>query len=130
MSRTHGESIGDLLGRLARDLTDLFAGEFRIFASEAKEAAAAAATTAFWCGAAAVAALGAFGAFTAAAIALLAQAMQLWLAALLVAAVYGVAAVVLLCVAKVWFDRVRAMRFERTVESVKEDAQWIATAVQ
>jgi Putative Actinobacterial Holin-X, holin superfamily III len=68
--------------------------------------------------------LGAFGALTACIIAALDEAMPLWLAALIPAAVYAAVAAVLALRGR---DKVREAGPpvpEQTTESVKEDVQW------
>jgi len=74
-------------------------------------------------GGAAVLGLLALGALTVAIIAVLDKAMDLWVAALIVTAVYGAIAAVMALTGR---DRVKAGMppAEQTVETVKEDVQW------
>jgi len=69
----------------------------------------------------------AFGALTAAAILALATAMDGWLAALIIAAVYGVIAGILALQGKKKVQQATPPVPEEATESVKEDVQWAKT---
>jgi uncharacterized membrane protein YqjE len=72
----------------------------------------------------------AFGALTAAIIAALATAVDTWLAALIVAVVYGAIAGVLALIGKKKVQQAVPPVPEDTVESVKEDVQWTKARAQ
>jgi uncharacterized membrane protein YqjE len=72
----------------------------------------------------------AFGALTAAIIAALATAVDTWLAALIVAVVYGAIAGVLALMGKKKVQEAVPPVPEDTVESVKEDVQWTKARAQ
>ena len=74
-----------------------------------------------------VAALFALGALTACVIAALALAMPVWAAALIVAAVYGVIAAVLLMAGRRQLERATPPVPERTQQTIKEDVEWART---
>ncbi|MBV8489647.1 MAG: phage holin family protein [Candidatus Eremiobacteraeota bacterium] len=120
------ESIGGLLKRLLRDLSDLLRAELTRARSEALNEAMKASAAGLWLAGAATLILGAFGAFTTFIILMLATAMQAWLAALIVAAAYGVAGAVLAVVAKIHINAV-VTSFRQLRQTVKEDVAWIAT---
>ena len=78
-------------------------------------------------GGAGVVGLLAAGALTAAIIALLDKAMDTWLAALIVAVVYGAIAAVLALRGKQELQQAAPPVPEQTVDSVKEDVAWAKT---
>ena len=67
----------------------------------------------------------ALGALTATFILLLATAVDSWLAALIVTAVYGAVAGVLALMGKQKVKQATPTAPERTVETVKEDVEWV-----
>ena len=81
-------------------------------------------------GGAGVLGLFAFGALTAAVIAALSLAMDTWLAALIVAVVYGAAAGVAALMGKRKVEAALPPVPEDSVESVKEDVRWTKTRAQ
>src|SRR5579872_683093 len=88
-------TMAELLGRLSRETTLLVRQEIDLAKAELAERGKAAGAGVAGIGAGALLGLGAFGAITAAFILLLALVMSPWLAALVVAVVYGIAAAVL-----------------------------------
>ena len=72
----------------------------------------------------------AFGALTAAAVLALATAMDGWLAALIVAVVYGAIAGILALQGKHKVEQATPPVPEEAAESVKEDVQWAKTRAQ
>jgi uncharacterized membrane protein YqjE len=133
-SRSSGESdlrderVGELVKRLAAETNTLVHQEIELAKAELTEKGRTAGRGAAMFGGAGVVGLLALGALTACFIALLATAIDhVWLAALIVAVVYGAIAAVLALRAR---DRVRAAAPpapEQTIESVKEDVEWAKT---
>ena len=72
----------------------------------------------------------AFGALTAAIIAALSLAMATWLAALIVAVVYGAVAAVLALTGRTKVQQAMPPVPQDSVDSVKEDVQWTKTRAQ
>ncbi|MDX6633939.1 MAG: hypothetical protein QOF06_142 [Solirubrobacterales bacterium] len=131
MSTANGESnelrqhsTGELVKQLSEQTTTLVRKEIELAKAELSEKGKVAGEGAGMFGGAAVIGLLALGALTATIIALLDKAMDFWIAALIVAAVYGAIAAVLALTGK---DRVKKgmpPAPEQTVETVKEDVQW------
>ena len=120
-------SIGELLRQLSEETTRLVHQELELAKAElAQKGRQAGAGTGLF-GAAGAIGLAAPGALTACFILALDAVMPAWLAALLVAVVYGVIAAVLVLRGR---DRVRQatpLVPEQTIETVKEDVQWTKT---
>lgn len=132
MSEVNGQeqarstSTGALVKQLSEQLSTLIRKELDLAKTELTEKGKVAGIGAGMFGGAGVVALLALGALTACLILLLDKAMEAWLAALLVAAVYGAVAAALAMRGR---DRVREATppVEQTVETVKEDVQWAKT---
>lgn len=124
--RTDEASIGELLRRLSQDTTELVRQEMALARAELTEQGRQAGTGAGMLGGAAVAALLALGALSASAIAALDEVVALWLAALIVAALWGAAAAILGLRGR---DEVREAMppAQQTTETVKEDVRWAKT---
>ena len=119
--------MGELLKQLAQETTALVRQEIDLAKAEVSQKATEAGKGAGMLGGAGVAGLLALGALTAAAVLALDQAVASWLAALIVAAVWGAVAGVLALAGK---DRVQEAAPpipEQTVETVKEDVEWAKT---
>jgi uncharacterized membrane protein YqjE len=116
-------STGELVKQLSNQLSTLIRKELDLAKAELTEKGKAAGVGAGMFGGAGVVALLALGALTAAVILLLDKGMDAWLAALIVAAIYGAIAGVLALLGR---DRVREGMppAEQTMETVKEDVQW------
>jgi uncharacterized membrane protein YqjE len=131
MSTANGESnelrqpsTGELVKQLSEQTTTLVRKEIELARAELSEKGKVAGEGAGMFGGAAVIGLLALGALTAVIIALLDKAMDFWIAALIVAVVYGAIAAVLAVTGR---DRVKKgmpPAPEQTVETVKEDVQW------
>jgi uncharacterized membrane protein YqjE len=131
MSTANGESnelrqhsTGDLVKQLSEQTTTLVRKEIELAKAELTAKGKVAGEGAGMFGAAGVVGLLALGALTAMIIALLDKAMDFWIAALVVAVVYGAIAAVLALNGR---DRVKKgmpPAPEQTVETVKEDVQW------
>ncbi|MGN6187617.1 MAG: phage holin family protein [Conexibacter sp.] len=122
------ESIAELVKRLADQTNTLVHQEMELAKAELTEKGKVAGQGAGLLGAAALVGLLAAGALTACLIALLQTAIDhTWLAALIVAVVYAAIAIPLALRGR---DRIRAATPpapEKTIESVKEDAEWAKT---
>jgi MFS family permease len=122
--------IGELLRELSEQTTTLVRQELELAKAELGEKGKQAGKGVGMFGGAGVVGLLAAGALTAAIIAALDEAMPLWAAALIVAAVYGLVAGVLAMSGKKQVDRAAPVAPEQTVESVKEDVEWARTRAQ
>ncbi|HEY0516446.1 MAG TPA: phage holin family protein [Solirubrobacteraceae bacterium] len=121
------QPIGAVVKQLSEDLSTLVRQELRLAQAEVSEKGKKAGLGIGMFGAAGVAALLALGALTACLIAALATGMDVWLAALIVTVVYGVAAAVLALAGKERVTDAAPAAPEQTVETVKEDVQWAKT---
>ena len=124
MAASNGESTGELLKRFSEDATTLIRKEVELAKAELTEKGRQAGKGARMFGGAGVFGLGAFGALTAFLILVLAEAMDAWLAALIVAAVYGAIAAVLALQGKQKLEEAAPPQPEQTVETLKEDVEW------
>jgi MFS family permease len=119
--------IGDLVKQLAGQTSTLVRQEIDLAKAEMSQKAEIAGRGAGMLSGAAVVGLLAAGALTAFAILLLGEAMDAWLAALIVAVVLGAVAAVLALTGR---NRIRTATPavpEQTVETVKEDVEWAKT---
>jgi uncharacterized membrane protein YqjE len=121
---------GELLRELSQQTTELVRQEIELAKAEIGEKGKQAGLGAGMFGGAGVFGLGAFAALTTAIIVGLDQAMALWLAALIVAIVYGAVAAALGLRGKRQVEEVGAPVPEQTTESVKEDVQWAKTRMR
>lgn len=120
------ESIGALLKQLSEQTSTLVKQEFELARAELTEKGKEAGVGAGLVGGGGVVALLAAGALTAAIIAALATGMPTWLAALIVAVVYGIAAAALALTGK---NRVSHATppAPQTIQTIKEDVAWAKT---
>jgi MFS family permease len=124
----YARSTGELLGRLARETSVLVRQELDLAKAEMTEKGRRAGRGAGMFGAAGVVGLLALGALTACLIALLATALDhVWLAALVVAVIYGAIAGVLALMGKREVQESTPPLPEQTIDTVKEDVQWART---
>jgi uncharacterized membrane protein YqjE len=121
---------GELLRQLSQQTTDLVRQEIELAKAELGEKGKQAGLGAGMFGGAGLFGAGAFAALTTTIIAALDQAMALWLAALIVAVVYGIVAAVLAQRGKQKVQEVGAPVPEQTKDSVKEDVQWAKTRMR
>lgn len=121
---------GELLRELSRQTTELVRQEIDLAKAEIGEKGKQAGIGAGMFGGAGLLGVGAFAALTTAVIAALQLAMPVWVAALIVAVVYGAAAAVLAQRGKQKVQDVGTPIPEQTTESVKEDAQWAKTRMR
>jgi len=120
-------STGDLVSRLANEATALVRQEVELAKAELAEKAKETGKGAGMFGGAGILGLFAFGALTACLILALDTAVPAWLAALIVAVVYGAIGGVLALSGKRKVQEAAPPVPEQTVESVKEDVQWLKT---
>jgi uncharacterized membrane protein YqjE len=119
--------VGELLRELSEQTTTLVRQELELAKLELTEKGKRAGIGAGMFGGAGVIGLYAVGALTACLILALATAMTGWLAALIVAVVYGAAAGVLALSGKSKVQQAVPPVPEQATESVKEDVQWTKT---
>jgi MFS family permease len=120
-------SIGELFKDLSAEMSTLIRQEMALARAELTEKGKEAGKGAGLFGGAGVVGLLAGGALTAAIILLLDEAMASWLAALIVAVVYGAVAAVLAMRGREEIKQAAPPVPEQTVESVKEDVAWAKT---
>ena len=120
----HDQPIGELLKQLAAETTTLVRQELDLAKAEMREKGKRAGPGFGLIGAAGGVGLLALGALTAFFILALDGVMPNWLAALLVAVVYGVATAVLYARGKEKVDAVGSPAPRQTIETVKEDVRW------
>jgi uncharacterized membrane protein YqjE len=121
------QSLPELLKRLSAETTQLVHQELDLAKVELTQKGRQAGAGAGLFGSAAALALGALGALTACIILALDAALPAWLAALIVAAVYGVIAAVLAVRGRDRVKQVTPLAPEQTIETVKEDVEWAKT---
>jgi uncharacterized membrane protein YqjE len=120
-------SLPELLKRLSAETTQLVHQELDLAKVELTQKGRQAGAGAGLFGASAALGLGALGALTACIILALNAALPAWLAALIVAAVYGVIAAVLAVRGRDRVKQVTPLAPEQTIETVKEDVEWAKT---
>jgi uncharacterized membrane protein YqjE len=120
-------STGELLKQLSNETTTLVRQEIELMKAELAAKAKPAGIGAGMFGGAGLFGLGAFLTLTAFFVVLLDGAMAIWLAALIVAVVYGAIAGVLALQGKQKVKEATPVAPEQTMESVKEDVQWAKT---
>jgi uncharacterized membrane protein YqjE len=117
-------SIGELLKRLSEETTRLVHQELELAKAELTEKGRQAGAGAGLFGTAGAIGLLAAAALTACFILVLDAVMPAWLAALLVAVVYGVIAAVLALRGRDRVKQATPLVPQQTIETVKEDVQW------
>jgi uncharacterized membrane protein YqjE len=120
----HEQPIGELLKQLASETTTLVHQELELAKAEMREKAGKAGPGFGMIGAAGGVALLALGALTTFFVLALDGAMPNWLAALMVALVYGAVAALLYLRGKEKVDDAGSPAPRQTIESVKEDVEW------
>jgi uncharacterized membrane protein YqjE len=121
------EPTGELVKQLTEDVRTLIRKEIELGKAELSEKGKRAGAGAGMLSGGAVTGLLALAALTTCIIAALDTAMPLWLAALIVAVVYGAIAGVLALQGKNKVQEATPPVPEETVDSVKEDVQWLKT---
>jgi MFS family permease len=122
-----GQPVGELVKQLSEQTSTLVRQEMELAKAELSERGKAAGVGAGLLGGAGLIGLLAAGALTTFLILLLAEAMDAWVAALIVAVVYGAGAAVLALVGRGRLREGMPPAPEQTVESVKEDVRWAKT---
>jgi uncharacterized protein YacL len=123
-------SFGELFKRLSDDTSTLIRQEMALARAELQEKGKTAGKGAGLFGGAGVVGLLAAGALTAAIILLLDKVMAAWLAAVIVAVVYGAVAAVLGMRGKEEIQRATPPVPQETIETTKEDVEWAKTRAQ
>lgn len=121
------QPMGELFKQLSDDLSTLVRQELKLAQAEMTEKGKRAGLGAGLFGGAGIIGLLALGTLTACIVAALSTGMDVWLAALIVTAVYGALAGALALVGKKRVSESTPAVPEQTVESVKEDVQWAKT---
>jgi uncharacterized membrane protein YqjE len=120
----HEQPIGELVKQLASETTTLVRQELELAKAEMREKAGKAGPGFGMIGAAGGVALLALGALTAFFILALDGVLPNWLAALIVAIVYGAIAAVLYMRGKQKVDDAGSPAPRQTIETLKEDVEW------
>jgi hypothetical protein len=123
----HERPVGELLRELSDQTARLVRQELELAKAEFAEKGKQAGVGGGIFGAAAVVGLLALGALTACLIAVLSTAIDVWLAALIVAVVYAAIAGALALVGRGRIKQATPPAPEQTIETVKEDVQWAKT---
>jgi uncharacterized membrane protein YqjE len=123
-------SLGELLKQLSQETTQLVHQELELAKAELSQKGKQAGTGAGLLGGAGALGLAALGALTACFIVALDAVMPAWLAALIVAVVYGVIAFVLVRQGQARIRRATPPVPEQTIETVKEDVEWAKTQMR
>jgi hypothetical protein len=123
-------SIGELLKQLSEETTRLVHQELELAKAELSQKGKQAGAGAGMFGGAGVLGLLAAGALTACFILALNAIMPAWLAALLVAVVYGIIAFVLFKQGQTKIKQATPPVPEQTIETVKEDVEWAKTQMR
>jgi uncharacterized membrane protein YqjE len=119
--------IGELLKQLSEETTQLVHQELELAKAELAQKGKQAGLGAGLFGAAAAIGLLAAAALTACFILALDAAMPVWLAALIVAVVYGAVAALLALRGRDRVKQATPLAPEQTIETVKEDVEWAKT---
>jgi Putative Actinobacterial Holin-X, holin superfamily III len=117
------QPIGELVKQLAEETSTLVRQELELARAEMTQKGKQAGLGLGELGGAGIVALYALGALTACFIAVLALAMPVWLAALIVAVVYGIIAGALAFIGRRQLQST-SLAPERTQQTVKEDVEW------
>ena len=123
-------SLGELLKQLSQETTQLVHQELELAKAELQQKGKQAGAGAGMFGGAGALGLAALGALTACFILALNAVMPAWLAALIVAVVYGVIAYVLVKQGQARMKRAGPPVPEQTIETVKEDVEWAKTQMR
>ena len=122
--------IGELLKQLSEQTTRLVHQELELAKAEIQQKGKQAGAGAGMFGGAGALGLAALGALTACFILLLDLVMPAWLAALIVAVVYGIIAFVLVKQGQAKLKQAAPPVPEQTIETVKEDVEWAKTQMR
>jgi uncharacterized membrane protein YqjE len=123
-------SLGELLKQLSEQTTRLVHQELELSKAELQQKGKEAGAGAGMFGGAGALGLAALGALTACFILALNAVMPAWLAALIVAVVYGIIAFVLVKQGQARIKAAAPPVPEQTIETVKEDVEWAKTQMR
>ena len=123
-------SLGELLKQLSEQTTRLVHQELELAKAELTQKGKQAGVGAGLFGGAGALGLAALGALTACFILALNAVMPAWLAALIVAVVYGIIAFVLVKQGQARIRQATPLVPEQTIETVKEDVEWAKTQMR
>ena len=123
-------SLPELLKQLSQETTQLVHQELELAKAELQQKGKEAGAGAGMFGGAGALGLAALGALTACFILALNAVMPAWLAALIVAVVYGIIAFVLVKQGQARVKRAVPPIPEQTIETVKEDLEWAKTQMR
>jgi uncharacterized membrane protein YqjE len=123
-------SLPDLLKQLSQETTQLVHQELELAKAELQQKGKQAGAGAGMFGGAGALGLAALGALTACFILALDAIMPAWLAALVVAVVYGIIAFVLVKQGQAKLKQATPPVPEQTIETVKEDVEWAKTQMR
>jgi uncharacterized membrane protein YqjE len=126
----HDRSLGELLKQLSEQTTRLVHQELELAKAELTQKGKQAGMGAGLFGGAGALGLAALGALTACFILALDAVMPAWLAALIVAVVYGIIAYVLVKQGQAKIKKATPPVPEQTIETVKEDVEWAKTQMR
>ena len=126
----HDRSLGELLKQLSEQTTRLVHQELELAKAELTQKGKQAGMGAGMFGGAGAIGLAALGALTACFILALDAVMPAWLAALIVAIVYGIIAFVLVKQGQAKIKAAGPPVPEQTIETVKEDVEWAKTQMR
>lgn len=117
-------SVAEVLQDVLRNLQEIVRGEVRLAKAEIRHEATQASSSGLWLAAGAVGAVSAWMFFLWAVVYGLATVMEMWAATLVVAVGLALIAAGLLVVGRARFRQIRPVP-ERTIESLKENFEWI-----
>ena len=126
----HDRSMGELLKQLSQETTQLVHQELELAKAELQQKGKQAGMGAGMFGGAGALGLAALGALTACFILALNAIMPAWLAALIVAVIYGIIAFVLVKQGQARMKRATPPVPTQTIETVKEDVEWAKTQMR
>ncbi len=121
------KSMGELFNELSTELSELMRQELQLARAEMTEKGKQVGIGVGMFGGAGIVALLAAGTLSACLIAALAKALDIWLAALIVTAIYVAVAGALALIARKRVSKSTPPVPEQTVETMKEDVQWAKT---
>jgi hypothetical protein len=121
---TANRPVSEVLQDILHNLQTLIRSEFRLAKAEVSQDARQAVASAAWIGAGAVCGISAWLFLLWTVSFAVAESLPMWAATLIIAAVMGVAAAVLLAYGRRQITRVNPMP-DRTAASLKENLQWI-----
>ncbi len=124
MAAENSRSIADVLQDIVANVQEIVRAEVRLAKTEVKEEASKAGRAAGMLAGGAVAGIYAVGLLLLTILFALARVMPLWLAALILFALLGIATAILLSAGKKRFQRVHAAP-EKTIETMKENVEWV-----